>query len=482
MRIQMRNVSVNWAGCIAGLALLAMAPPVDAKMLPAKSASEAEAAAKLAREGDEIVLADGQYKDLKLRLSGMGTAEKPIVLRAKKDGGASLTGSPSIELTGRYIVVQGLVFKDCTLASGSQGAVVFAGCSHSRLTGCRFENSQLPHGGAVVSFRNAAKDNRADHNCFLKTRYKAIVVVVDDAALKKGPPLGNRIDHNLFQDTPRYGKNGAETIQIGQRAIPYSDQRPETVVEDNQFVRCNGEAEIISVKTSGNTIRNNVFRDNLGEVVMRHGHNNSVTGNRFEGGSGGIRVSGHGHTVTGNTLSGCAATGIRLYYGTPDVKHPASYLPVYDCVISGNTIADCGTAAILVGDNKNAHYESKKWANAPYFGKAVMDCTIAPYHNRIENNTLAGKAGQADQGKRRARQRNREQYAKRKTLISRADPRLSDLPLFVFVPRAASPAPRPDHSSPWTSFGRTSIPPALPRRPVRSRGGSRWQTSGSPDS
>jgi poly(beta-D-mannuronate) lyase len=189
---------------------------------------------------------------------------------------------------------------------------------------------------------------------------------------------------------PSLGANGAETIQIGQRAIPHSDLRPETLVEDNEFVRCNGEAEIISVKTSGNIIRNNRFRDCKGELVMRHGHNNTITGNQFEGGSGGIRLSGQAHVVAGNAIIRCSGTGIRLYYGTPDVNHPASYLPVYDCVITDNTIVDCGKAGILVGDIKNAHYEDKKWASR---GNTVMDCTVAPYHNRIVHNTVTGAAG-----------------------------------------------------------------------------------------
>lgn len=169
--------------------------------------------------------------------------------------------------------------------------------------------------------------------------------------------------------------------------------RPATLVEDNEFVRCNGEAEIISVKTTGNTIRNNRFRDCKGELVMRHGHHNTVTGNRFEGGSGGIRLSGHGHVVTGNDIRGCRGTGIRLYYGTPDLRHPASYLPVYDCVITGNTISECGEMGILVGDRKNAWYEDKKWAGPPWFANAVMECTVAPHHNRIADNTVAGRPG-----------------------------------------------------------------------------------------
>jgi poly(beta-D-mannuronate) lyase len=375
------------------LAAAGMVTAVEATTRRATTTAEAVAAAQLAQAGDEILLADGEYPDLRLKLAVTGTAEQPLTLRAEKTHGAVLTGSPGIDVTGSFIEVRGLRFKDCQLKTGTRGAVNFDGAGHGRLTECSFEGSILPGGAALVYFRNGAHDNRLDHSRFLNTRFRSVVVAVDDTSLKKGPPVRNRIDHNLFQDVPPLNANGAETIQIGQRAIPHSDLRPETLVEDNEFVRCNGEAEIISVKTTGNTIRNNLFRDSKGELVMRHGHSNTVTGNRFEGGSGGIRLSGHAHVVTGNRMTGCRGTGIRLYYGTPDVKHPASYLPVYDCVITDNIIANCGVMGILVGDSKNAHHEDKKWVGRPWFANAVMDCTVAPYRNRIVNNTITGQAG-----------------------------------------------------------------------------------------
>lgn len=388
------NLTAGWSKWAATLATCGLVvTSVGAATLRVTTPAEIAAAAIRVQPGDEIVLADGEYRDVTLKLALAGKPGQVITLRAEHAHGAVLTGSPGIEVTGDHIEVRGLAFKDCVFKTGTRGALNFNGAGHSRATECSFENSTLPGGVALVSFRNGAHDNRVDHCRFVNTRYRSVVVVVDDNSLKNGPPVRNRIDHNLFQDVPPLNANGAETIQLGQRAIPHSDLRPETLVEDNEFVRCNGEAEIISVKTTGNTIRNNVFRDNKGELVMRHGHHNTVTGNRFVGGSGGIRLSGHGHVITGNQITGCRGTGLRLYYGTPDLKHPASYLPVYDCVITDNTIVDCGEMGILVGDKKNAHYEDKKWAGRPWFGSAVMDCTVAPYNNRIANNTVTGKAG-----------------------------------------------------------------------------------------
>jgi poly(beta-D-mannuronate) lyase len=377
------------AGAWATLALAA----ARAETLRVTTVAEVVAAVKRARAGDEIVLAGGEYQDVKLTLAEKGEAGKPLVLRAENVGRAVLTGAPGVVVSGDYVEVRGLSFKDGRWPVGARGALSFDAAGHGRITECSFENSTQTGSTSLVSFRNGAHDNRVDHCRFINTRYRSVVVAVDDKALKIGPSVRNRIDHNLFQDVPPLNANGAETIQIGQRAIPHSDLRPETVVEDNEFVRCDGEAEIISLKTTGNIIRNNVFRDCRGEVVMRHGHNNTVTGNRFEGGSGGIRISGHGHIVTGNTMTGLRGTGIRLYFGTPDLKHPGSYLPVYGCVITDNTIVNCGVAGIFIGDSKNAHHENTKWAGAPWFASPVMDCTVAPTKNRIAKNTITGKPG-----------------------------------------------------------------------------------------
>lgn len=382
---------MSWKILLRALLALSVLPTAAwAETFRAATCQEAVTAAGRARAGDEIVLADGVFEHLELTLSCKATSNCPVRLRALNEGKAILTGSPKLRVTGDSIEIDGLVFKNCALAPGS--GVVFDGSGNSLLTRCRFENCRLPRGAALVSFRNGAHDNRVATNQFLKTRHKAVMVVVDDRSLKSGPPARTRIDHNLFQDVPPFNANGAETVQVGQRAAPHSNLRTWTLIENNEFVRCDGEAEIISIKTSSNIIRSNLFRDNLGELVMRHGHENVINGNRFEGGSGGIRLSGHGHTVTSNVIRNCRSTGIRLYYGTPDLMHPASYLPVFDCIISNNTVLNCGKG-ILIGDRKNASLKDAKWAGPPWFASSVQNCTVAPYHNRIVGNTITGKKG-----------------------------------------------------------------------------------------
>lgn len=366
--------------------------PAWAEIIRVKSADEAKAAVQRTKPGDEIVLANGSYPDFKLNLSANGEPGRPIVLRTETPGKVILTGQPALDFTGSYIEVRDLVLNNCELVTGKRGLIQFDHGSHCRLTGCRFEHIK-PGYYATVNFRNAASDNRLDHCRFIDVRYRSIIVLVDDNSRREGPPARNRIDHNLFQDVPPMGKNGAETIQIGQSAIPYADLHAETLVENNLFLHCDGEDEIISVKSTGNTIRHNIFRDCRGEVVNRTGHENVYEGNRFENCNGGIRLSNHGHRVTDNLMIRCNETGIILYYGTPDTQHPAAYLPVYGCVITNNTIVDCGQFGIILGSNRNARHEQAFWAKAPYFANAVMECTIAPHENRIAKNIITGSKG-----------------------------------------------------------------------------------------
>ncbi len=378
---------------VALLALWLAAPAVQAEVIRAASAPELQAALDRARPGDEILLADGRYAELELTLAVNGEEDRPIVLRAENPGAAILTGKPYLRIRGEHIIVRDLTFRDLNYPAGTRGAVAFEGSDFCRLSNVSFENSELAHGLALVSFRAGASDNRVDHCRFVNTRYRSVVVVVDDDSLKNGPPERNRIDNNLFQDVPPYGQNGAETVQVGQRSKPHSDLVTDTLIENNLFIRCDGEPEIISIKNSGNTILNNTFVNCDGELVMRHGQENTVEGNRFFGGTGGVRLSGHGHRIVGNTIVGASGTGIRLYYGTPDLMAPASYLPVYDSLISGNTIVNCAEAGIMVGANKNAHYESERWAGPPWFASAIMDCTVAPYDNEISGNIITGSKG-----------------------------------------------------------------------------------------
>ncbi len=353
----------------------------------------AQARTNHARPGDEIVLAAGQYDDWDLTIEKSGTSEFPITLRGEAPGVAVFGGSSTIVITGDHVLVRDLVFNACEPKS-KQSVIRFDDAANSRVTASVFRDSRMESGRAVVEIAGKASDCRVDHCRFIGTHYRSVRVIVDDAALRNGPPLRTRIDHNVFREIPSLGANGGETIQIGSRAYPHSELETFVVVEDNVFIRCNGEAEIISDKTSENIFRKNLFLDCRGELVIRHGNRSTIVDNRFVRCSGGIRLSGGGHTVTGNTIVDSSGTGIRLYYGVEDSEHPAAYLPVTNCVIQSNTIINASGAGLMIGANRNQRWHSERWAQKPFNASAKLAATVAPSKNKISENIIVGKSDQ----------------------------------------------------------------------------------------
>ncbi|MDB5084078.1 MAG: hypothetical protein JWN30_964, partial [Bacilli bacterium] len=133
----------------------------------------------------------------------------------------------------------------------------------------------------------------------------------------------DQIDHNYFVDIPAYGINGLEIIQvmgIGSDGEPGIAGGEHVVIEENLFERADGECEeIISLKSNHDIVRNNTFKDSIGGLVIRSGHNTVVEGNSFiggnVGGTKGIRITGEDNVVSGNYLSGLQGFAISIMSG-----------------------------------------------------------------------------------------------------------------------------------------------------------------------
>src|SRR5690606_36955567 len=122
--------------------------------------------------------------------------------------------------------------------------------------------------------------NRVDHSHFEgKTNAGVTLAVIR----KAGDPLDNRhrIDHNYFGPRPPLGSNGGETIRIGTSDESLSASN--SIVERNLFDRTSGEVEIVSIKSGGNIVRENLVLEAQGAFVLRHGNGNLVERNIFLG-------------------------------------------------------------------------------------------------------------------------------------------------------------------------------------------------------
>ncbi len=170
----------------------------------------------------------------------------------------------------------------------------------------------------------------------------------------------HQIDHNYFGPRERLGKNGGETIRLGDSKT--SMLTGECVVEQNLFEKCNGETECISNKSCGNIYRENTFLEVSGALTLRHGNGCIVERNVFLGngarGTGGIRIIGEDHIIRGNYLERLtgddARSALCFMMGIPD--SPAHrYFQVKRARVENNSLVDC-EHPILIGlsDDKNA--------------------------------------------------------------------------------------------------------------------------------
>lgn len=334
----------------AGLAfvLLVSAGTASAEQFLVKDAAQLQSLAARAKPGDVLLLANGQWRDAQLLFRARGTASAPVTLRAQDPGKVVLTGRSSLRLAGEHLVVSGLVFRDGWSPTGE--VIAFRGpdgevANDSRVTEVvidRFNNpvrSESDHWVALYGRRN-----RFDHSHVAgKGNQGATLVVIRNAA--SGLDNHHRIDHNYFGPRPPLGSNGGETIRIGTSADSLSDSF--TVVENNYFDRCDGEVEIVSVKSGANIIRGNVFYRSAGAVVLRHGNGNLVERNVFLGGgkpnTGGVRIINRDQTVRDNYMEGLRGVGftsaISVMNGVPD--SPINrYHQVVGARIARNSIID----------------------------------------------------------------------------------------------------------------------------------------------
>ncbi|MDY6923065.1 MAG: polysaccharide lyase 6 family protein [Pseudomonadota bacterium] len=361
-------------GRLAALALLLWSGTAMAQTSTlVRTPAEYDRAVRAAGPGDSIVLADGVWRDFQVVFDAQGEPDKPVTLTAQTPGGVILSGQSNLRMAGEHLVVANLVFRDGWSPTGE--VVSFRRsrdrrAGHSRVTGLVIDGFSKPD--RTVSDHWVAmygSHNRFDHSHLSgKTNAGTTMVVVRDA--QQGLDNRHRIDHNYFGPRPNLGSNGGETLRVGTSADSLSASN--TVVENNWFEGCDGEVEIVSNKSGGNTYRGNVFFHSRGALVLRHGDGNLVEDNVFIGGgkahTGGVRVINRRQTVRNNYMEGLAGEGfasaITVMYGVPD--SPINrYHPVVGAVIENNTIV--GARSLFLGagmdDERSAAPRDSRFAN-----------------------------------------------------------------------------------------------------------------------
>jgi poly(beta-D-mannuronate) lyase len=328
------------AAAVASVSLFNVGPAWATDFL-VHSAAEITTAQASAQPGDTITMADGTWTNQSITFNDTGTAASPITLRAQTPGRVILTGTSKLTISGDYLVATGLTFKDGSLTSGN--IVSFdSNSSHSRFT-----NS------AIVDYDKGVNDpdgyhwvhvdgqqNRIDHNFFKGHENAGVTLELSPATNSQ-----HQVDNNQFVDRPAGSGNGFETIRIGVSGI--QARLAHTLVERNLFERVDGELEIISNKTSENTISNNTIRASAGTITLRHGQGSTVSGNFILGenkaGTGGIRVIGPNQTLTNNYMADLDTNALSITTGYDDwdvVDTATGYEPVDNALIAHNTMVN----------------------------------------------------------------------------------------------------------------------------------------------
>ena len=357
------------------LFLLFLSPFLVAQQVLVSSISDYNKTIKTAKPGSVIVLKNGVWNDFKMNAFGDGLKGNPIIVKAETPGEVFMTGNSTLNISGNYVIVSGLWFKDGN--SSFKSVVQFRNDAKEYANNCRFTNSTISYYKVKEGIKDHwvdlwGKNNRVDHNNFTGKTSPGTTLVV---WLKGAQHTENRhrIDHNIFGNRPELGTNGGETIRIGTSANSMKSSK--TRVESNVFLNCDGEIEIVSNKSGDNIFRENLFVESKGTLTLRHGNNALVENNVFLGNgvakTGGIRIINEGHIIRNNLLIGLAGDGYRgaivVMNGVPN--SPLNrYHQVKNVDIQNNTIINSGP--ISFGEGKDA------------------EKTLAPINTNFSNNLI----------------------------------------------------------------------------------------------
>ncbi|MEI6865341.1 chondroitinase-B domain-containing protein [Flavicella sp.] len=322
----------------------------EGKIIFVQNKTELKSALDSVLPGETIILKNGVWNNTNIIFKGNGTKEKPIILKAETAGKVFIEGVSSVQLSGNYLQIKDLFFRNGY--SPTKNVIAFRtaedqlanNCSVSNCVILDFNKPQRDQDDLWVQFYG--RHNKLSH-CYIAGKTNGGPTVRVD--LKGNQSIRNyhQIINNHFGPRPRKGGARGETIQLGSSFTSMSPSY--TSIANNLFEECNGEVEIISSKTNFNEIKNNVFYKSEGSVVTRHGNYCVIDGNYFIGDGvnenyGGIRIVNTGHWITNNYFYSIIGEDFRsplaIMNGIP--KSPLNrYNQVTDVVVAYNTYVNC---------------------------------------------------------------------------------------------------------------------------------------------
>ena len=354
-------------------------------------------------DGGTFIVTNGTYNDFEASFEIVATESNPVIIQAETVGGVTLTGeSHFVFKKSAFVTLQGFVFD----GQGEDSLVKLEGSNNIRISRNVFELETSESikwvfiGGVwndnIYPFQYPSHHNRIDHNVFQNKATPGHYITVDGSFDDTGSDevyyqsQYDTIDYNYFRNNGPRAVNEQESIRIGWSEMSLSSGY--TIVEHNLFEDCDGDPEIVSVKSCDNTIRHNTFVASYGTLSLRHGNRNRVEGNYFFGNgkaigtspagstiyTGGIRIYGTDHVIVNNYMEGLNGTRwdapITLTLGDAidgESSSLSKHFRAERVTIAYNTLVN-NSHGIEIGYDNNGNYN-----------KDLEDITIA-------NNLITG--------------------------------------------------------------------------------------------
>jgi poly(beta-D-mannuronate) lyase len=383
------------------------------------TSAELSSSASGAQPGDCIVAANGTYSAF--TVTANATASSPILIKAANRLGATI-GSGILRIqNASHVTVEGFRVTSAggnlTLDGVSRNVIVsIADSDDCRITRFDFKPTAHANGTSYVMLNGNSNRNRVDHSDFGPNTKDSVHYVWPTGnpviagvtkptdrtpwAEGNGPYNPNmarqtQIDHNYFHDM---ASGTAECVVLGGIGMTGDYQDLGSLVEWNLFTACDGDPEIISIKSSGTIARYNTIRTSSGGIVNRAGNKSQIYGNFFlqgrKSGSIGVRLHEMDHKVYNNYIDGALGNAIIVASGDR-YDGDFAHAQVRRAQITHNTAVN--SAAVTFGSwgNNELAPVDCVFANNILSGADTLLGTAKPGNTVFSHNIYNGNLGQS---------------------------------------------------------------------------------------
>ncbi len=254
------------------------------------------------KSGNTYFIKKGVYKDVEITITGDGREDNYITIEGGND--VVFEGKTSITIKGSYIVFKGFDFNGCS------------GNKIIKLEGdnLRFTNNEINGMGNDMETYLLVKGQycRVDNNTFRNFDKVGCIVYFQNSKKKSCYGL---LDGNNFNNRKLVKDATLSMVIVGNIKYPLLSSR--VLVYNNFFNSCNGNVEIISVRSCDNIILSNKITSCEGYINLKQGQRNKVIYNFLCGdlcneNFGGIKVFDKDHSIIGNTFDTLITTNPLL--------------------------------------------------------------------------------------------------------------------------------------------------------------------------